>query len=167
MGNALIVCHQGSVLAINMLSIRHPAPEAFQPLFSTGCSPGVEPSALHINGTILAAVFAHSFGVIAEHGPKALAEMLMEWIGIARVVHTRLRGLLKTNPMQCDQAGNRRGHRFYPPYLLICVQYTDHLKVFRLRGHRNRQWSIQKDRRSTSIILGHRVQPSCIVRKGG
>jgi hypothetical protein len=83
-----------------MLSILRPASEAFESLFSTWCPPGDRPTALHINGTILAAVFALSFGIITEQGTKALAEMFMEWIGIARVLHSRLRGLLKTNPME-------------------------------------------------------------------
>src|SRR6266699_3418654 len=116
MGGTLIICNEGSILTFNMLPILRPTPETVQPLFTTGYSISF-PTALHINGTILAGALARAVGVVTEQSTKTRAEMLMQQVGVAGVTHSGLRRLFKTNTMQCDQTGYRRSHGFFPPFL--------------------------------------------------
>src|ERR1700693_1583607 len=112
-----IFVSQGSIVCVNVLFVVVPDTEAFHSLFATCITLIVRPTARHINGTIIAGIAALSVGIIIELFFEALLEMLMQRVGIARVIHSRLRWLFKTNTMYCYQAGNFGSHSFCAPFL--------------------------------------------------
>ncbi len=72
-----IIGNQESIICVNTQLIVTPDTEAFQSLFATGNAFIIEPTALHINGAIIAGIDALSVGIITELFFEALLEMLV------------------------------------------------------------------------------------------